>query len=148
MTDFKDLMLLSVFFVGCKSAQKAQTTEKTKSEKAKSGMNKTTKGAVIGGFTGVYLEAAQYAIEAKGDGEYAVTGDLTIRGVTKSVTLAVEFGGVQKNPWGQTVAGVSAHGSISRKDFGIVWGPILEAGGVAVGDKVKLEIEAEAQLAE
>lgn len=88
------------------------------------------------------------SIEAKGEGEYAVTGDLTMRGVTKPVTFAVEFGGVHKNPWGKTVAGVSAHATISRKEFGVAWGAVLETGGVVVGDKVKIEIEAEAQLAE
>jgi polyisoprenoid-binding protein YceI len=82
-------------------------------------------------------------IESKGDGEYVVHGDLTIRGVTKPVALDVEFLGTSKNPWGKTVAGVSVRASIDRKDFGVSYNAVLEAGGVAVGEKVKIEIDAE-----
>lgn len=83
-------------------------------------------------------------IKASGDG-YVVTGDLTIRGTTHSVSLDVEYAGTSKNPWGQTVTGVSATGSISRKDFGLTWNAALETGGVAVADKVKIEIEVQAK---
>lgn len=83
------------------------------------------------------------AIARDGDG-YAVTGDLTIRGVTHAVTLAVEHAGTSKNPWGQMVTGVSASGAISRKDFGLTWNAALEAGGVLVGEKVEIAIELEA----
>lgn len=84
-------------------------------------------------------------IVPKGD-EYVVTGDLTIRGVTKSVDLDVEFAGVSKNPYGQTVAGFSAKGTVNRKDFGVSFNAVLETGGVAVAEKVKIEIEVEATL--
>jgi polyisoprenoid-binding protein YceI len=87
-------------------------------------------------------------IDAKGDGEFVVHGDLTIRGVTKPVSLDVEFHGTSKNPYGQTVAGISAHGTINRKDFGVAFNAVLETGGVAVGDKVKLELDVEAAWAE
>ena len=83
-------------------------------------------------------------IEAKGDGEFAVHGDLTIRGVTKPVSLEVEFHGTSKNPYGKTVAGLHAHGTINRKDFGVAFNAILETGGVAVAEKVKLELDIEA----
>jgi polyisoprenoid-binding protein YceI len=83
-------------------------------------------------------------IEPKDDG-YVVHGDLTIRGVTKPVALDVEYGGTSKNPYGQTVAGLSATGTINRKDFGVQFHALLETGGVAVGDKVKLEIEVQAR---
>lgn len=82
-------------------------------------------------------------IEPKGDGEFVVTGDLTIRGVTKSVPLDVEFHGVSKSPYGKTVAGFSARGTINRKDFGVNFNAILETGGVAVAEKVKLELDLE-----
>jgi polyisoprenoid-binding protein YceI len=87
-------------------------------------------------------------IEAKSDGEYAVSGDLTIRGVTKPVTLDVEFHGTSKNPYGKTVAGLSARGTINRKDFGVSFNAILETGGVAVAEKVKLELDVEATAVE
>jgi polyisoprenoid-binding protein YceI len=83
-------------------------------------------------------------IEAKGDA-FVVHGDITIRGVTKPIALDVEYAGTSKNPYGQTITGVSASGSISRRDFGIVWDSPLETGGVAVSDKVKLEIEVQAK---
>jgi polyisoprenoid-binding protein YceI len=70
-------------------------------------------------------------------------GDLSIRGVSKPVVLDVEFNGVGKNPWGNTVAGFSAKGKINRKDFGLNWNVALEAGGILVGEEIKLEIEAE-----
>jgi polyisoprenoid-binding protein YceI len=79
-----------------------------------------------------------------GSGEsYSITGDLTIRGITKSVVLEAEFNGVAVDPFGTTRAGVSASTSISRKDFGLTWNAALEAGGVLVGDKVTISIEAE-----
>lgn len=82
-------------------------------------------------------------IESKGDGEYVVHGDITIRGVTKPLALDVEFHGTSKNPWGQTVAGLSARATVNRKDFGVSYNAVLEAGGVAVSEKVKIEIDAE-----
>ncbi|MBL9038077.1 MAG: polyisoprenoid-binding protein [Archangium sp.] len=83
-------------------------------------------------------------IEAKGGSEYTMWGDLTIRGVTKEVPLAVEFNGTAKSPFGTTVFGLSARGSVIRKDFGVSFNAALETGGVVVGDKVNLEIELEA----
>jgi len=73
--------------------------------------------------------------------EYQLKGDLTIRGISKPVTLDVEFGGIAKDPWGNTKAGFSATGKINRKDFGISWNAALEAGGVLVSDEVKLAID-------
>jgi polyisoprenoid-binding protein YceI len=77
-------------------------------------------------------------------GDLRVTGDLTIRGVTRPVTLEVEaLPPAIKDPWGNARRGVSARGRINRKDWGLVWNLALEAGGVVVGDEVTLEIEAE-----
>ena len=83
------------------------------------------------------------SIETKGEGEYTVHGDLSIRGVTKPVALEVEFHGTSKTPHGKTVAGLSARGTINRKEFGVTFDMVLETGGVALADKVKLELDIE-----
>jgi polyisoprenoid-binding protein YceI len=88
------------------------------------------------------------SIELKDAGEYTVHGDLTIRGVTKPVALDVEFHGTSKNPYGKTVAGLSARATINRKDFGVSYNAVLETGGVALSEKVKLEIDVEAIAAD
>lgn len=74
---------------------------------------------------------------------YRTTGDLTIRGVTREVVLEVDYSGQIVDPWGNDRAGFSATTSLNRKDFGLVWNMVLEAGGVAVGDTVEIGIEAE-----
>ena len=79
---------------------------------------------------------------------FKVTGDLTIRGRTREVTLDVTFNGIGTNPQGQSVAGFTAETEINRKDFGLNWNMALEAGGVLVGDTAKLEIEVEAVKAD
>lgn len=78
------------------------------------------------------------------DNEFELEGDLTIRGVTKPVTLDVTFNGKGKDPWGNERVGFSAKGVINRKDFGLNWNTVLEAGGVLVGDEVKMNIEVQA----
>nr|PZN71926.1 MAG: polyisoprenoid-binding protein [Bacillota bacterium] len=82
-------------------------------------------------------------IERAGDG-YKMTGDLTIRGVTKPVTFDVEFAGTGRDPWGNERLGFSASGKINRKDFGLTWNAVLETGGVLVGEEVKIELHIEA----
>ena len=82
------------------------------------------------------------AVKRTGDGEYAVTGDLTLHGVTKTVTFAVEGPGAPgKDPWGNTRIGLSATTKINRKDFGLSWNAPLETGGVLVGEDVHLALE-------
>ncbi|SDC81645.1 YceI family protein [Niabella drilacis] len=83
------------------------------------------------------------AITPKGGDEFEMTGDLTIRGTKKSVTLNVELGGIGPNAYGQTVAGFELNGKINRKDFGLNWSAVTEAGGIVVADEVKLHINAE-----
>lgn len=73
------------------------------------------------------------------DGEQ-ITGELTIRDVTKTVSFDVEFGGVSKDPWGNLKAGFSAEGKIKRSDFGLNWNQALETGGVLVSDDVRFSI--------
>nr|MBP7688536.1 YceI family protein [Thermoflexales bacterium] len=72
-----------------------------------------------------------------------LTGDLTIRDVTKEVTLDVEYNGQAKSPWGTTNAGFSAKTSINRKDWGLNWNVALETGGILVGDQINIAIELE-----
>jgi polyisoprenoid-binding protein YceI len=74
---------------------------------------------------------------------YTAVGDLTLRGVTKEITLVGTFNGVTKDPWGNIRAGFEAEGKVNRKDFDMVWNKTLDAGGLVVGDEVfiKLNIE-------
>lgn len=99
-----------------------------------------------------FLDAEKYptitfrstSVKAKGTDEYAVTGDLTIHGVTRPVTLAVE-GPTQphKDPWGNTRIGLSATTKIDRKEFGLTWNSALETGGVLVGEDVHITLDVE-----
>lgn len=74
---------------------------------------------------------------------YQLVGDLSIRGVSKPVTLDVVYGGTVKDPYGQTKAGFEINGKINRKDFGLNWSAVTEAGGLVVGDEVKLHLNIE-----
>lgn len=76
--------------------------------------------------------------------DYVVTGDLTIKGITKPVTLDLEFDGVSGDPWGGTRAGFTATGEIDRRDWGLEWNVALDTGGVLVGEKIKLQLDIEA----
>lgn len=75
------------------------------------------------------------------DYEYKLTGLLTIKGVAKEVTFDVEFGGINKDPWGNEKAGFSLAGKINRKDWGLNWNAALETGGVLVSEDVKIQAE-------
>ena len=75
-----------------------------------------------------------------GDDEYKLAGDLTIKGVTKPVTLNVEHGGIATDFYGNTKAGFEVTGKINRKDFGLTWEGITEAGSIVLGDEIKLII--------
>ncbi len=77
-------------------------------------------------------------VSKKDDKDYVVKGDLTIRGVTKPVELQVEFGGTQKDFYGNTVAGFELSGKINRQDFGLQWSAVTETGGIVVSDEVKI----------
>ena len=82
------------------------------------------------------------SIRSLGDRDYEVSGDLTIRGVTKSVTLSVDdVSGPSKDPWGNQRIGLSASAKVNRKDFGFVWNAPLELGGVLVGDEVTITLD-------
>ncbi len=75
------------------------------------------------------------------DNNFKVSGDFTIKDVTKNITLDAEYSGLMKDPWGNTKAGFALEGKINRKDFGLTWNAALETGGVLVGEDVKLQIE-------
>ena len=83
-------------------------------------------------------------IAAKGEGEYQVTGDLTIHGVTRETAFAVEGPTpVVKDPWGNLRIGVTATAKINRKDFGLGWNALMDGGGLIVGEEVRIELDAE-----
>lgn len=75
-----------------------------------------------------------------GDSSYKLTGNLTMRDVTKEVALDVEFGGMVTDPYGQTKAGFEISGAVSRKEFGLNWNAITEAGSVVVADNIALQL--------
>lgn len=75
---------------------------------------------------------------------YDVTGDLTIRGVTRSITVPVSYLGLASDPWGQTRAGFEGETTVNRKDFGLVWNAALETGGFLVGDDVRITVSLQA----
>jgi polyisoprenoid-binding protein YceI len=85
-------------------------------------------------------------VEHVGGDRYRVTGDLTIRGVTRPITLDVTYLGTQVSPYGVKAAGFEATATLSRKDFGLTWNVALETGGMLVGDEVKISVDAEANL--
>jgi polyisoprenoid-binding protein YceI len=84
------------------------------------------------------------SVEKSDASNYVLNGELTIKGVTKSVRLNVEFSGTMKDPWGNQKAGYTIAGKINRKDWGLNWNAALEAGGVLVSDDVS--INADVQL--
>uniref|UniRef100_UPI004049D78A YceI family protein n=1 Tax=Flavobacterium sp. TaxID=239 RepID=UPI004049D78A len=81
------------------------------------------------------------SIKKVDDDEFKLVGDLTIKGTTKEITLDVEFGGFMKDPYGNEKAGFSINGKLNRKDFGLNWNAALEAGGVMVGNEIKINAE-------
>jgi polyisoprenoid-binding protein YceI len=90
------------------------------------------------------LEFRSTGVKSRHGNEFVLSGDLTIKGVTRPVELEVEFEGAGRSPFGQDVFGFTATTEIDREDFGLIWNVALETGGVLVGKKVKIEIEGEA----
>lgn len=98
-----------------------------------------------------FFDAANYpkltfkskSFKKTGDDTYVMTGDLTIRGVSKTVDLTVEHGGTTKDPWGNIKTGFEISGKINRQDFGLTWSAVTETGGLVVSDEVKLQLNVE-----
>jgi polyisoprenoid-binding protein YceI len=97
-----------------------------------------------------FFDAAKYPVitfratkyeAVDNDGSYELYGDLTVKNVTRNIKMDVEFGGVVKDPWGNTKAGFTINGKINRKDFGLEWNVVTEAGGILVGEEVKIALE-------
>ncbi|MBO0951248.1 YceI family protein [Fibrella forsythiae] len=96
--------------------------------------------------SGEFFDAGQFpqltfkstSMTKTGDDTYNLTGDLTLHGVTKSVTLKAEYGGQMQDFYGQTKAGFEVTGVIKRKEYGLTWDGVTEAGGVVVSDDVRL----------
>lgn len=86
------------------------------------------------------IEFKSTGFEHVADDQYSMKGDLTIRDVTKEVTLDVEYGGTMVDPYGNTKAGFEITGKINRHDFGLKWSAVTEAGGLVVGDEIKLAL--------
>jgi polyisoprenoid-binding protein YceI len=89
---------------------------------------------------------ASTSVKKTSAGEFAVTGDLTIRGVSRQVTLAVASLGTAKDPWGNLRAGFETEITVNRKDFGLNWNAALETGGFLVGDDVKVNLSVQAVI--
>jgi polyisoprenoid-binding protein YceI len=77
-------------------------------------------------------------------GKFVLTGELTVKGITRAVDLAVEFGGARRDPYGQDIFGFSATTEIDREEYGLIWNVVLESGGVLVGKNVRIELAGEA----
>ncbi|MGK5676336.1 YceI family protein [Micromonospora sp. URMC 106] len=90
------------------------------------------------------LEYRSTGVKSRNGNEFVLSGELTVKGVTRPVDLEVEFEGVGRSPFGQDIFGFSASTEIDREEFGLTWNVALETGGVLVGKKIKIEIEGEA----
>jgi polyisoprenoid-binding protein YceI len=90
-----------------------------------------------------YLIFRSKRVEVTGKNRARLVGDLTVRDLTREVTLDVEYSGQAKSPWGTTSAGFSATGGLNRKDWNLNWNQALETGGVLVGDEIKFNVEVE-----
>ncbi|MCC6371378.1 MAG: YceI family protein [Bacteroidia bacterium] len=90
-------------------------------------------------FQSIQFKATKF--EKSDDENYLLQGDLTLKDVTKNITLNAEYGGLQKDPWGNIKAGFTISGKINRKDFGLSWNAALETGGVLVSEEVKIHGE-------
>jgi polyisoprenoid-binding protein YceI len=98
-----------------------------------------------------FFDAANYpkltfkstGIQKTGGDRYKLTGDLTIRGTSRPIELDVEYGGLMKDPWGNTKIGFELSGKLNRKEYGLNWNAITEAGGLVVSEEVKILINVE-----
>lgn len=87
------------------------------------------------------IEFSSTRVEKSDDDVFTIHGNLSIRGIAKPVSLRAEFGGIGKDPWGNTKAGFTLNGKLNRSDWNLVWNAPLEAGGVLVSEEVRLFAE-------
>lgn len=92
-----------------------------------------------------HIKFESTGISRKSNDEFEMIGNLTVKDITKAVNLMVNFGGIGKDPYGNTKAGFTIEGKINRKDFGLTWNAAIETGGMLVGEE--LRIQSEIQLA-
>lgn len=85
------------------------------------------------------------SLKKVGKNKYKLTGDLTIRDITKSITLDVVYNGTVKDPWGNTKAGFKVKGTVNRFDYGLKWNTLMETGGAVVGKDVEIKVDLELQ---
>jgi polyisoprenoid-binding protein YceI len=98
-----------------------------------------------------FLDAEEYPtigfrsteVRDEGDGTYVIIGDLTLKNETRPMTLVTEVGGVIRDPYGNDRIGFSATGSVDRSEFGLTWNAAMEGGGLVLGDRLKINIDAE-----
>ncbi len=90
------------------------------------------------------LRFTSQSLESLGSDRYRLHGELTIRDTTRPVALEVTYNGQAQDPWGKQRAGFTATTSLDRREFGLAWNQVLEAGGVLVGEKIEIEIEIQA----
>jgi polyisoprenoid-binding protein YceI len=95
-----------------------------------------------------HLTFVSTSVTPKNEKQATITGDLTIAGVTRTVSFDATFEGTGKNPWGKTVAAFSATTKINREDFGLTWNVVLEAGGVLVSKEITINMDVQAVLVE
>jgi polyisoprenoid-binding protein YceI len=94
-------------------------------------------------FPAITFKSRRVTADPRDNRRFVLTGDLTLHGVTREVRLDVTAEGRGRDPWGGDRAGFSITGKVNRTDFGLTWNQVLEAGGVVVGDEVKISIDAE-----
>ncbi|MFN5183918.1 MAG: YceI family protein [Bacteroidota bacterium] len=88
-----------------------------------------------------HIKFESTSVEKKNEEEFTLNGNLTVKDVTKPISLKMNFGGIGKDPYGNTKAGFTVEGKINRKDFGLSWNAPLETGGVLVGEDLKIQSE-------
>ncbi|GAB3352509.1 YceI family protein [Arachidicoccus ginsenosidivorans] len=122
--------------------QSAQITAKVQLDSVVTGQADRDKHLKSGDFfdteANPTMDFTSSKIVKTGDEDYELDGALTIKGVTKPVSLKLEYGGTAVDPWGNTKAAFSIDGKISRKDWGLTYNAPLEAGGVMISDEVKI----------
>ncbi len=129
-------------FTTAKVSFTADTASVTTSNEQRDGHLKSADFFDVEKYPTLSFTATKYE-NVDNDGSYELYGDLTIKGVTKPVKLDVEFGGIIKDPWGNTRAGFTISGKINRKDFGLVWNALTETGGMVVSEDVRIHVTIE-----